>query len=249
SSVKQAASQSSGQRINVGSVPSVQDNVQIQPQQSADSASTQTPSRVQSVQLGERDTGLEGGNLDKFHSRNTPLYQTHSDQAPLHSKQDANSSQESSVKQAALQSSEQSIHGEGVLPSVNMPSELQVQSWTNNTDSQMQNPLSSSQGMQQHLKEDVPDKPKIETPQQESVRDFVEKKFEETNKKIAVGKKPIANQEEALQKEQKVVQDKTLLGTATKNLVMSAGEGLLSTAQDINEAIKKLPSEPPIIFP
>ncbi|OJW49671.1 MAG: hypothetical protein BGO67_03970 [Alphaproteobacteria bacterium 41-28] len=90
---------------------------------------------------------------------------------------------------------------------------------------------------------------KTETPPQESIKDFVGKKFEETDKKIAVGQKPIVDQEEALQKEQKVVQDKTLLGTATKNLATSAGEGLLSTAKDINEAIKNLPPEPPIIFP
>lgn len=103
--------------------------------------------------------------------------------------------------------------------------------------------------VQQHLKKDASDKPKIENPQQESIKDFVEKKFEETDKKINKGKKLITNQEKPLQDEYKEANDKTLLGTAAKNLATSTGKGLLSVGKDVNEAIKKLPPEPPIIFP
>jgi hypothetical protein len=248
SPAEQKAPQSSGQSTQRRSTPPVQDNVQIQPQQSTYNASiqTQTSSHAQSAQTEERDTGLDKGNSDKFHSRNTLLHQIHSDQVPLHSKQAANPSQEDAVKQAAPRSAGQSIDGEETLSSTNTPSEAQPQ--TNDTGTQVQN-SSNGQMVQEHLKEDVPDKPKIENPQQESIKDFVEKKFKETDKKINRGKKLVTDQEKPLQDEHKAAKDKTLLGTATKNLATTAGEGLLSVGKDINEAVKKLPPEPPIIFP
>ncbi|MBP9691881.1 MAG: conjugal transfer protein TraG N-terminal domain-containing protein, partial [Alphaproteobacteria bacterium] len=330
---KQAAPQSNGQSINGGSTSPVQDNVQIQPQQSADNASiqSQTPTRVQSAQPEERDAGLDEGNAEKFHSRNTSLHQTHSDQAFLHSKQIENLSQENTAKQAAPQPSGQnirggaipssintsnepqtqhhsnnsgaqaqdtsnvqkgqqqardtrfdkehleqnffnpkewknsqqqedfvkqivpqpsgqSINGEGTPPFVNTPSEPQSQSQPSNAGDQVQHPFNDHM-VQQHFQEDIPDKTKVENPQQESIKDFVEKKFKKTDKKIGEGRKSISGQEKILQKEHAAVQDKTLLGTATKNLVTSTGEGLLSVGKDINEAIKNLPPEPPIIFP
>lgn len=84
---------------------------------------------------------------------------------------------------------------------------------------------------------------------QESVKEFVENQLQGFDQKIADMKKPITDQEEILQKEQQAAQEKTLLGATVKNLATSAGEGILSTAKDINEAIKKLPPEPPINFP
>ena len=99
------------------------------------------------------------------------------------------------------------------------------------------------------LNEEVPDKPKIENPQQESIKDFVEKKFKETADAIDKKKKSMRDQERILQKEYKAAKGKTMLGTATKNLVTSTGKGLLSVGKDVNEAVKKLPPEPPLFFP
>ncbi len=245
---QQVASQFTGQSIDRRNTTSVQDNAQIQSQQNIDNASiqAQTQPHAQSIQPEERDTGLGEGNSDKFHSRNTPLHQAHSDQAPLHSKQNTNLSQENDAKQAVSYSTGQSIHGVAIPFSINTASETKAQ--PNNASDQVQTP-SNGQMAQQHLKEDVSDKPKVENPQQESIKDFVEKKFKETDKKIGEGRKSISGQEKILQKEHEAAQDKTLLGTAAKNLATSTGKGLLSVGKDVNEAIKKLPPEPPIIFP
>ena len=250
SPVEQKAPQSSGQNITGESITPVQDSVQIQPQQSTDNANipTQTPSRAQSAQPEGRNTGLDKRDPDKLYSRNPPLHQTRSDQVDLISKQYANSSQESSVKQATQQSPGQNVHGGEAFSSGSTSNETQTQPPPHNANDQVQ-PPSDDQMVQQHLKEDVPDKPKIENPQQESIKDFVEKTFKKTDKKIEEGKKSISDQEKILQKKHEIAQDKTLLGTATQNLVTSTGKGLLSVGKDVNEAIKKLPPEPPLFFP
>ena len=54
---------------------------------------------------------------------------------------------------------------------------------------------------------------------------------------------------EVLKDEYEADQDKTLLGTAVKNLATSTGKGLLSVGKDVNEVVKNLPPESPIIFP
>ncbi|MBL8677001.1 MAG: hypothetical protein JNJ47_06245, partial [Alphaproteobacteria bacterium] len=150
-SVKQVAPQSIDQNIPGGSRLPVQDNVQTQPQQSTNNASiqTQTPSRAQSAQTEGRDTGLDKGNSDKPHSRNAPLHQTHSDQAPLHSRQDINSSQENAAKQAVPHSTDQSIHGGAIPSSVNATSEPQTQYHINSADTQTQNASNVQRGQQQ----------------------------------------------------------------------------------------------------
>ncbi|MBP9692237.1 MAG: hypothetical protein KBD90_02780, partial [Alphaproteobacteria bacterium] len=335
SSVKQAASQSVDHSINGGSTLPVQGNIQTQPQQNTDNTSIQAQTRThaQSVQTEGRVAGLDKENSNKFHSSNTPLHQIHSDQAPLHSKQIENLPQENDAKQAVLYSTGQSIHGAAIPSSINTASETQAQPQLNNAgvqaqdiyniqrgqqqakdtgfdkkhleqrffnskgpenSQQQENSIkqaapqfsgqsihggetlssgstlneiqtqsqpqpnnaghqvqtpSNAQMMQQYLKEEVSDKPKTANPQQESIKDFFERKLEETDEKIAAGQKSITDQEKPLRDKYKAAQDKTLLGTAVKNLATSTGKGLLSVGKDINEAVKKLPPEPPIIFP
>lgn len=101
----------------------------------------------------------------------------------------------------------------------------------------------------QPLKGDVPHKPKIENPQPESIKDFVEKTFEETDEKIEGGQNPIIDQEQILQKEHEAAKDKTLGVTAVKNLAVSAGKGIASVGKDVADAVQELPPPPPHMIP
>ncbi|MBP9691734.1 MAG: conjugal transfer protein TraG N-terminal domain-containing protein [Alphaproteobacteria bacterium] len=83
----------------------------------------------------------------------------------------------------------------------------------------------------------------------QSVKDFVEQQFKNTDNKIEAGKKPITDQGNILQDAAKESKDKTLMVTAGKNAFNSTVEGVSSAVKDIGKAIEKLPPPPPIIFP
>ena len=70
------------------------------------------------------------------------------------------------------QSSGQNTNEGETLSPINTSNGAQIQPRTNNVGDQVQNP-SNGQMVRQHLKEDVPHKPKIEKPQQESIRNFI----------------------------------------------------------------------------
>ncbi len=156
------------------------------------------------------------------------------------------------------QYSVQSINARGAEAVFNTQYETQAQHHRNSPSIQTQN-ASNIQSVYQHAKEAGFDKEHLEqrflnpkepeNSQQESIKDFVEKKFEIADEKITAGQKSITDQEKPLQDEYKAAQDKTLLGIAGKNFFTSTGKGIVSTAKDINEAIQKLPPEPPTIFP
>lgn len=76
---------------------------------------------------------------------------------------------------------------------------------------------------------------------QSSVKGFVTKQLKETGNKIESGQKPITDQEQVLQNAEKVAQEKTLGVAATKNLLKSAGKGVVSVLED-------LPKDPPFPF-
>ncbi len=164
----------------------------------------------------------------------------------------------------------QAINVAGAQKALSMHYESEAQQYKNNTDVSAQN-ASNIQDVEQRSKEAGLDRTKAnldqtqfdqtsihqkkaESPQKAeksdpSAKEFFSQQLQDIENKIEVGQKPITDQEQVLQKAERDSQTKTLGGTAMKNLVKSGGKGLLSTANDIHEAIKKLPPEPPIILP
>jgi len=168
-------------------------------------------------------------------------------------------------QEAHPQYSIQSINVRGAESILNAQYETQTQHHKSNTGIQDQN-ASNIQSVPQYAKNSGFDRAdagqislhkaaynkvglETENLPQETVKGFVKKQLKDSDQKIKDGKKPLADHEQILQDKQKAAQDKTLLGTAVKNLATSTGEGLLSAAKDINEVVKKLPPEPPSIFP
>ncbi|MBY0501694.1 MAG: conjugal transfer protein TraG N-terminal domain-containing protein [Alphaproteobacteria bacterium] len=82
-----------------------------------------------------------------------------------------------------------------------------------------------------------------------SVKNAVLEQIKDTGDKINKGSDDIAQQKQILQDAEKTSQEKTLGGTALKNLAVSTGEGLSSISKDVADAVEKLPPPPPIIFP
>jgi len=90
----------------------------------------------------------------------------------------------------------------------------------------------------------------ITNPQESSsVKEAVLAQIKDTGDKIEMGSKRIGKQEKLLQDAEKASQEKTLGGTALKNLAVSTGEGLYSVGKDVVKAIEDLPSEPLMNIP
>lgn len=162
----------------------------------------------------------------------------------------------------------QSINVRGEESALNARYETQAQQQRNNANIQKQH-SSNTQSVQnqaihaglnqanfsdahfnkEYFNQKTADSSQQEKNTEQSVKGFFNKQLQDVEKKIDIGQKPITDQEQVLQQAERDSQEKTLGGTAMKNLVKSGGKGILSTANDINEAIKKLPPEPPIVVP
>lgn len=153
----------------------------------------------------------------------------------------------------------QSINVAGAQQALEMRYESEAQNQRSGFNVQAQN-ASNIQGVEQHSKDAGFDKTKFDkkrleqgntdNPQKEgSVKNDVLQQIKDTEEKIGKGNKGIGEQEKILQDAEKASQDKTLLGTAGKNLFESGGKGLLSVGKDVVEAIEKLPPPPPTYFP
>ena len=94
-----------------------------------------------------------------------------------------------------------------------------------------------------------PQKEGESTGKSQSIKNFVEQQFADTNKKIEVGSEEIGKKEEPLQTAERTSQEKTLGVTAVKNLVVSAVEGVVTTGKDVAKVIAELPPPPPTYFP
>ncbi|MBY0500445.1 MAG: conjugal transfer protein TraG N-terminal domain-containing protein [Alphaproteobacteria bacterium] len=148
----------------------------------------------------------------------------------------------------------QSINVAGVRSDLNRQYEAQAQHQRNNAGVQAQN-TSNTQEVQHHANATGLDKtclePKnAESPQKDnSIKAVVLEQIKNTEDKVQKGSEEVGKQKQILQDVEKASQEKTLGGTALKNLAVSTGKGLLSTGKDVAKAIEKLPPDYPIIIP
>ncbi|MBL8675881.1 MAG: conjugal transfer protein TraG N-terminal domain-containing protein, partial [Alphaproteobacteria bacterium] len=152
----------------------------------------------------------------------------------------------------------QSINVAGARSDLNMQYEAQAQHQRGNVVVQAQN-TSNTQEVQHHAKAAGLDKTRLdktrleqekaESPQKEySIKAAILEQIKNTEDKVQKGSEEIGKQKQILQDAEKASQEKTLGGTALKNLAVSTGEGLLSASKDVADAVEKLPP-PPIIIP
>ncbi|WP_291398190.1 hypothetical protein, partial [Acinetobacter sp.] len=89
-----------------------------------------------------------------------------------------------------------------------------------------------------------------ESPQKEySIKVAVLEQIKNTEGNIQKGSEEVGKQKQILQDAEKASQEKTLGGTALKNLAVSTGEGLLGASKDAADAVEKLPPDYPLIIP
>lgn len=176
-----------------------------------------------------------------------------------------NAQQESFVKKETSQPSIRNMNKHNTQSALDAQYEARAQNQQNNGEIQPQ--ITHTQRVQPQVKvtADKPDldrahldkenhdhphlnKENLKHPSPQSAKAFVEDQLKNIDQKIKAAKKPLVDQKEILQGEQKAAQEKTLGGAAVKNLATSAGEGIFNVVKDVNEAVKKLPPEPPI-FP
>jgi hypothetical protein len=135
----------------------------------------------------------------------------------------------------------QSVNVAGAQSALNSQYETQAQQYRNDAGIQVQH-QANTQSVQTQAKAAGLDQSIRENPQKgESVRASVQKQFEDTKNKIEEGRQPIINQEQHLQSAERASQEKTLGGTAIKNIVSSGGEGVLSVGKDVLAAVEKHP--------
>ena len=143
----------------------------------------------------------------------------------------------------------QSINVAGARSDLNMQYETQAQHQRKSAGVQAQN-ASNTQEVQHHAKVVGLDHEKAETLQKDnSIKAAVLEQIKNTGGKIQKGSEEVGKQKQILQDAEKASEEKTLGGTALKNLAVSTGEGLLSTGKDVVKAIEKLPPDYPLIIP
>ena len=153
----------------------------------------------------------------------------------------------------------QSINVAGAQQALETRYETQAQHQRNNAGVQAQN-TSNAQEVQHHANAAGLDKTrfdkarleqeKAESPQKDnSMKAAVLEQIKNTEGNIQKGSEEVGKQKQILQNTEKASQEKTLGGTALKNLAVSTGEGLLSTGKAVADAAEKLPPDYPIIIP
>lgn len=143
----------------------------------------------------------------------------------------------------------QNINVDGAESALNTQYEAQTQLHRNSTNIQAQN-LSNIEGVQIQVQaagltqSPLDQQNKESTQKDDSITKAVLDKIKDTEDKIDKGSGDIYQQKQVLQDAEKASQEKTLGGTALKNLAVSAVEGVASVGKDIADAaIRKLPPD------